>query len=183
MAHIYFYPTFASEKEKQKGTDAVPFLFMATETQIKYIEDVVNALLKNDPEYFLVNIKVKPTNNIKVYIDGDKGITIEKCISINRALYKNLIEHQVFPNDDFSLEISSPGVGEPLILNRQYIKNKGRTVHVETADNQQFEGLLKEVDVESLLIETEHGKGKKIEKKEHKILLNNIKKTTVQIKF
>ena len=156
---------------------------MATETHIRHIEDFINALLKDDPEYFLVSIKIKPTNNVKVYIDGDNGITIEKCISINRALCKSLVEQQIFPNDDFSLEISSPGVGEPLILNRQYIKNKGRIVHVETIDAQQIEGLLKDINENGIVVETTHGKGKRIEKKEHEILFNNIKKTTVQIKF
>lgn len=48
--------------------------------------------------------------------------------------------------EDFSLEVSSPGVGKPLLVNRQFKKNVGRTVKVKTLDLQKFEGELTSVD-------------------------------------
>lgn len=172
-------------KEDKKGTDSVPFLFvpMATETQIKFVEQTVTALLADDPACFLVQIKATPANNIKVFLDGDEGITIEKCIKINRALYRHLEEQQTFPADDFSLEVSSSGVGEPLLLHRQYVKNVGRFVEVKTNDDQELEGELKAVSETEMVVETTTGKGKKMEIKEHSIAFSNIKSTTVQIKF
>ena len=41
---------------------------------------MVVGLLADQPQYFLVDLKIKPTNNIKLFLDGDQGITIEKCI-------------------------------------------------------------------------------------------------------
>ena len=58
---------------------------------------MVMAMLADQPAYFLVEMKIKPTNNIKVYLDGDQGITIEKCITFNRALYKKIEEAGLFP--------------------------------------------------------------------------------------
>ena len=62
---------------------------MVNET-LKTVEGMVQGLLAGEPGYFLVEVRIKPTNNIKVFLDGDKGISIEKCVQYNRALYKQL---------------------------------------------------------------------------------------------
>lgn len=140
-------------------------------------------LLADQPQYFLVEIKIKPTNNVKVYLDGNQGITIEKCISINRALYKQLEETKLFPNDDFSLEVSSPGLDEPLKLHRQFIKNIGRPVEILLKDGRKVEGKLLEVTEDALLVEEIRGKNKKKETIQHTLLLTDIKSTKLQIVF
>src|SRR5882762_2869555 len=99
---------------------------MSQDTQIQAVEKLIRPLLQDD--IFLVSIKIKPTNNIKIYLDADNGLGIEKCIKINRALYKIMEEMGIYPDGDFSLEVSSPGIEEPLKLHRQYIKNTGREV-------------------------------------------------------
>ena len=144
---------------------------------------MVVGLLADQPQYFLVDLKIKPTNNIKLFLDGDQGITIEKCISINRALYKQLEESGLFPNDDFSLEVSSPGLDEPLKLHRQYQKNKGRLVEILLKDGRKIEGKLLEVNESDLVVEETKGKNKKKEILQHQFLLNDIKSTKLQIVF
>jgi ribosome maturation factor RimP len=57
---------------------------MSREDQIEIVQKLLHPLLTDD--IFLVDIKIKPTNNIKIYLDADKGLGIEKCIKINRAL-------------------------------------------------------------------------------------------------
>src|SRR5919107_5230355 len=115
---------------------------MMPDTKQKAIEDFVNTQLKGVEDVFLVEVKVIPGNNIKVFLDADNGITIDKCIRINRALYKQIEESDLFPNGDFSLEVSSPGVDEPLKLLRQYKKNIGRTIEVTMNDGNKKEGKL-----------------------------------------
>lgn len=144
---------------------------------------MVLAILEDDPSHFLVEIRIKPTNNVKVFIDGDNGITIEKCIAINRALYKQLEGSGIFPNDDFSLEVSSPGLDEPLKSDRQYRKNVGRKVEVLLKDGVKLEGKLLEVREGSILVEEIKGKNKKQEIIQHEILMENIKSTKIQIVF
>lgn len=156
---------------------------MSTDTLLKQIEDFINVLLQNETEYFLVDLKIKPTNNIKVFIDGDNGITIEKCIYFNRKLYKTIEEANFFEEGNFSLEVSSPGVGEPLKLHRQYKKNIGRNIEILFLDNTIKEGKLITVTTDSIVIEHTIGKGKKAETQQLVVPLINIKTTTVQIKF
>jgi ribosome maturation factor RimP len=83
-------------------------------SQIQAIAKKIEDLIAGEPDLFLVEIKIKPTNNLKIFIDGDQGIAIERLIKYNRSLYKQIEEGGMFPNGDFSLEVSSPGLDEPL---------------------------------------------------------------------
>ncbi|HXO73791.1 MAG TPA: hypothetical protein VN824_01150 [Puia sp.] len=155
---------------------------MANET-IKVVESLVQALLANDSGYFLVDVRIKPTNNFKIFIDGDQGITIEKCVQINRALYKKIEELGLFPTGDFSLEVSSPGLDEPLKLLRQYKKNIGRQVELILQDGSKKEGRLMEVSEDGIIVEETKGKNKKKEVINHTFLFDNIKTTKIQVVF
>jgi ribosome maturation factor RimP len=156
---------------------------MNTEPKIQAIEQKVEALISTEPELFLVEVKIKPTNNIKVFIDGDQGISIEKLVQYNRKLYKEIEESDLFPNGDFSLEVSSPGLDEPLKLHRQYVKNIGRFVEVTENDDSKKEGKLISATEQAIEVEEQKGKGKKLEIVQHAIPFENIKTTKIQIKF
>lgn len=156
---------------------------MQKETQIQAIEQKVSQLLEAHPSHFLVDIRIKPTNNIKVFVDADEGISLSVLISYNRSLYKLIEESGLFPDGDFSLEVSSPGLDEPLKLRRQYLKNKGRFVDVLLNDSTKKEGKLLEVSDESIVLETETGKGKKKEIKQEIVLFSDIKNTKIQVKW
>lgn len=153
------------------------------DTQVSTIEKMVEDILVDDPVHFLVEIRIKPTNNVKVFLDGDHGITIEKCISINRALYKKLEEAAIFPGDDFSLEVSSPGLDEPLKMFRQYRKNTGRLVEVLLKDGKKVEGKMITVQESEIVVEETKGKNKKKEVIEHRFPFEEIKSTKIQIVF
>jgi ribosome maturation factor RimP len=154
---------------------------MTVDTQIQTVEKLIEPLLFDD--IFLVSIKIKPTNNFKIYLDADSGLGIEKCIKINRALYKIMEEMGLYPDGDFSLEVSSPGIDEPLKLLRQYKKNMGRSVEVTTNDEEKREGILKEVTDDAITIEQTEGKGKKAVTINTAISFTDIKQTRVLIKF
>ena len=151
---------------------------------------MIGEILEEEPDYFLVDLRIKPTNNIKVFLDGDSGITIEKCVQVNRKLYKKLEEDAMFPDGDFSLEVSSAGLDEPLKSLRQYKKNIGRPVEVQFQDGSVKEGQLMAVDEEGIVLEVSTGKvsngklqSKKREISSHTYLFNNIKSTKIQIVF
>jgi ribosome maturation factor RimP len=150
---------------------------------LKTIGEMVEAVLSGESGYFLVEIKIKPTNNLKVYIDGDQGISIEKCVQFNRALYKRIEGAALFPGGDFSLEVSSPGLDEPLKLHRQYRKNIGRQVEIVLQDGSKIEGRLLEVSEDGIIIEETRGKNKKKEIVNHAFLFENIKTTKIQVVF
>ena len=156
---------------------------MNEEAQIKEIELRIKNLIQADPAVFLVEVRIKPVNNIKVFIDGDQGVSIEKLVQYNRRLYKQLEEENLYPEGDFSLEISSPGLDEPLKLNRQYSKNIGRFVEVTDLNDVKREGKLISASDGEIVIEEIKGKGKKMETVQHTIPFSEIKTTKIQIKF
>ena len=149
----------------------------------KIVEDFVNAQISGNDDIFLVEAKLLPGNNIKVFLDADNGITIDKCIKINRALYNQIEGSDMFPNGDFSLEVSSPGVDEPLKLHRQYKKNIGRTIEIAMNDGTKKEGKLAGVNDDEIIIEEKSGQGKKTVIKTTNILFNQVKHTKVLVTF
>jgi ribosome maturation factor RimP len=156
---------------------------MASETQIQVIRGMMQELLQGDPDCFLVDIWIKPTNNIRIALDADGGLPIEKCVSLNRRLYKKMEEAGLYPGGDFSLEVSSPGLDEPLKMHRQYIKNISRSVEVMQQDGKITEGVLTAVNENDIEVAETIGKNKKKEVVQHTIPFINIKSTKIQIKF
>ena len=175
------------ENETTEG-NGLPFpslIITMNDTPLQTIEKMINDLLAAEKGDFLVSLKIKPTNNIKIFVDsdGEGGMSIDKCVRYNRALYKKIEEDALFPDGNFSLEVSSPGIGEPLLLTRQYHKNKGRLIEVTFTDDTVKEGKLLEVTENDIIIEQTTGKGKKAETHQFVIPFGNIKTTTVQIQF
>lgn len=161
-----------------------PFVLHQTMSAINHLPEIEKMLLPLLAEdVFLVHTKVKPVHNFKIYLDADNGLPIETCIKINRALYKSIEEAGFFPDGDFSLEVSSPGVDEPLKLLRQYKKNTGRFVEVTLADDVKKEGKLLQATEESIELEQTSGKGKKAVTETIVIPFTDITQTKVIIKF
>jgi ribosome maturation factor RimP len=156
---------------------------MNIEDQIRAMKQRVETLIRDEPGVFLVDIRIKPTNNVKVFVDADAGISIEKLVQYNRSLYKDIEESGFFPDGNFSLEVSSPGLDEPLKLHRQYFKNIGRNIEVVHNDGVKTEGKLLGITETEITVEEEKGKGKKKEWVTHAISFDNIKTTKIQIKF
>ena len=152
-------------------------------TSIQAIENLVGQLLTETEDTFLVSVRIKPTNNIKVFLDADSGLSIDKCVKINRAMYKIIEENGWYPDGNFSLEVSSPGIEEPLRMIRQYKKNIGRNVEVILNDDTHVEGKLVEANEELIQLEYTEGKNKKAIKVVKEIPFEQVKQTTVLIAF
>lgn len=125
----------------EKGTVKVPFFSISPiMTKQEQIASMIDQCLEGT-DCFVVEFKVKPTNNYKLYVDSDTGFTLEKCVRINRKLRRLIEEADLYPEGDFSLEVSSPGVDVPLKLERQFKKNVGRTLEIVLQDPE-AEGLI-----------------------------------------
>ena len=147
------------------------------------IAEMTASLLK-DPSHFLVDVVIsgnRVQRKVIVIIDGDKGITIEDCANVSRGLSammdeKNLIE------ENYTLEVTTPGVDSALKLKRQYKKNVGRGFKVTLDDKSIVKGKLVATGESSIQIEVEE-KGKKKELKTIDIPFDKIDKALVQISF
>ncbi len=155
---------------------------MNIEQKAAKIRQFVEEIISNDTDCFLVDVKLNPGNNIQVFVDADAGLALSRCIAYNRALYKQIEEAALFQEGDFALEVSSPGLEEPLKLSRQYEKNIGRLVEVIMKDGRKIEGKLLSA-ADQVVVEETKGKGKKQEVLQHTLLFDDIKSTKIQIVF
>ena len=132
---------------------------------------------------FIVDISVGLGNAISVVIDSDQGLSIDKCIEMSRH-----IEHQFDREvEDFSLEVSSPGLTQPFKVLRQYQKNLGKEVEIVTAKGDKIIGILISADEKSFVVETTNNikvDGKKtVETKRIEFFLADIKTVKPVITF
>ncbi len=101
------------------------------------VEKLVNEALDENPSLFLIDLSITAANKIKVIIDGDKGVPLSECIRVSRNVEHNLDREE----EDFSLEVSSPDIAEPLRFQRQYQKNIEKLLKVST-EEENYEGRL-----------------------------------------
>jgi len=149
------------------------------------VKQLIDEAIAENPSLFLISWKISTGDAIEVLVDGDEGVSIEEIVRISRHIEHNLDREEF----DFSLNVSSFGVGSHLELPRQYCKNIGRVLSILTIDGKEFEGEIKEADENSVLITWEArepkpiGKGKHTVQKEQSFNLSEIKKAIVKITF
>lgn len=137
-----------------------------------------------DETQFIVDVKLsagKGSSRLLVVVDGDNGISIDACATISRKLSKAMDEAGIL-NGQYVLEVSSPGLDQPLKGERQYRKNVGRRLRV-TADGRTEEGLLVNVTPEGIRLTGSSGKGKKAEAWSREIPFSAIRKAIVLVSF
>lgn len=154
---------------------------------MEIVDDIKNIVAGKltDSSQFLVDVIVKGhkgPQKVLVVIDSDKGVTIDECADLSRELSKAFDETQLFTNS-YMLEVSTPGLDQPLRLKRQYLKNIGRSIKVVMDDQQVLEGKLIDVADEFVRIEQEIGTGKAREKVIREIPFSDIDRTFVLISF
>ncbi len=115
--------------------------------------DIVKSALEGSDK-FLVSMKITPDNRIFVDIDGDNGINIDDCIELSRTLEKQLNRDE----EDFELNVSSAGADAPLKMPRQYRRQIGRDLTVETFEGKSYEGTLADCDEQRFTIRTKGSK-------------------------
>lgn len=140
----------------------------------------------SDSDYFIVSLDVSTANKIKLVIDSMKGITIEECVQFSRLIEHNLDREE----EDFELEVTSPGLTAPLQVREQYVKNVNRELDIYVKGNdKKISGKLLEVNENDILVyeekrmKVEGHKKKQLVKTEHKIEFDNINKALIVIKF
>lgn len=150
------------------------------------VDDIRKLAQENlSADKFVVEVLVsgkKIPKKVLVFIDGDQGVTIDDCADLSRILSKEFDDRAYFGDDNYLLEVSTPGLDHPLKLRRQYVKNAGRNLKV-VGKTSTLEGMLKEVADDKIVLIQETGTGKKKEIKEMEIPFSEIDKTFVMVSF
>ncbi len=130
----------------------------------EYIREIVEEIIK-DSELYIVCVTVSASNVIKVLVDSMDGVSIDKCITISKQIEKQLDRD----TEDFELEVSSAGIGQPFCVIQQYHKNIGNNVEVLNTDGQKYKGILTSIADNGFEIEYEEKE--KVEGQKKKILV------------
>src|SRR5580704_11248933 len=134
-------------------------------------KDKIEGWLKpvmEEKNLFLVDVRFSMGRRIEVYVDSDTGIHIDDCAAISRFLEGHLDGSGIVP-DNYILEVSSPGMTNPLVIPRQYKKRIGRMLEVMKTDGKMIQERLEEADDEKIkLKEVIPEKSKSQQKKEQK---------------
>lgn len=126
----------------------------------KYIKKLTQECLFGT-DRFIVGINLSTDNSIKVFIDGDSGVTIKHCIELSRYIEGSLDRD----NEDFELNVASAGADYPFILLRQYINNIDNLIQVTDIDGKKIRGILKKADENEIeFLEEIKNKNKKVKK-------------------
>lgn len=96
----------------------------------------------HDSDVFVVDIQIKPGNRIQVFLDEPAGISIDTCVAFSRLIESGLDRD----TEDFELQVSSPGLDQPLKVPRQYQKYIGERIQTITASGEKFRGVLTRAD-------------------------------------
>ncbi|GEN68896.1 MULTISPECIES: ribosome assembly cofactor RimP [Chryseobacterium] len=151
----------------------------------KRIEELLNEFLETRKDLFLIDLKFSAGDDITVILDGDNGVSLQDCLDASRAVEFNMDREE----HDFSLQVMSAGLSEPLSIPRQFRKNLGREIEVMLEDSSKIEGELSKVDEEKITLVLRYrkpkdiGKGKVDVEEEKEIPYSEIKKALAVIKF
>lgn len=148
------------------------------------IENLIKQKI-DEEDLFQVEVTVSSSNKISVFIDGDKGVTIDQCMALSRFIEQNLNRDE----EDYELDVSSAGLDLPLKVQRQYIKNIGRSVAIVLKNGQKLTGRLVNANDVGINLEVEKNvvlEGKKRKQKITEIMplnYSDIKSTKIVVSF
>jgi ribosome maturation factor RimP len=156
---------------------------MFQEEKLKTVIKEILAPFVDERALFIVDIKVSASSKIMVFVDGMENIRIEQCAEISRFLEAYLEENGLV-GEKYTMEVSSPGMGSPLLVEQQYEKSINKPVEVLMDSGIKIEGTLLSKDENSITLKVEKKvKQKVVEEQEVNIPRLNIKSIIRPIKF
>jgi ribosome maturation factor RimP len=166
---------------RYEGTESPLFLLPDMDALENRIRELLGDIL-NETDSYLVDLRVLP-GKVEVFADRDPHITIDDCVRINRTLIKKLDAEFPF-SEQYTLEVSSPGMDQPFKVMRQFKKNIGRSVEVILISGEKKTGSLMYADEEKVVIEEKIAVSKKqTETRQAEIPFVQIKLTQLVFNF
>lgn len=119
---------------------------------------IINKII-DGTDYELVDVeyvKEGPFMYLRIYLDKEDGITIDDCSVISREFNKKIDEIN-FIDDQYYLEVSSPGIDRAFKKDSDYIKNINNEVEVKlfspVSGTKLLKGILLEKNEDNIVVE------------------------------
>ncbi len=126
--------------------------------------------------YHMEFVNESGINILRFYIDHENGIALADCEKVSRRISEILDEKDPI-SEDYSLEVSSPGIFRTLFTKAHMESALGEKVMVKTkkpvAGAKKFEGILKGVNDQGVVILKE--------KSELEITFGNLKSINIEV--
>ena len=138
--------------QREKRTNS-PFFVNILNMKSKITDFLANHL---SPDLFVVKVSLSKNNNqVNVYLDGDYGVAVEECGKVSKKLEAFLDEQPSIPAD-YTLNVSSAGLNQPLQVLRQFKKNVNRNLKVSNQKTEKI-GKLVFVDENKIVLKVQKG--------------------------
>lgn len=126
------------------------------------IEEKVEELITNKIEslgynlYDVEYVKEAKDYYLRIYIDNEKGITLEDCELVSNNI-TDILDKEDYIKDQYFLEVSSPGIERILKKDKHLQANIGKEVQLKLfkpfSGKKQFVGILKGFDENNIKLE------------------------------
>jgi ribosome maturation factor RimP len=147
------------------------------------LSQLFHEVLSQYPDMFL--IEEKHNQNFHEFIlDGDAPIGIAQIASVSRQLNKRA-EEQIPAEENYSIDVATPGADSALKNIRQYAKHIGRNFQLKLEDDTEITAKLLNVDGNDLTFQYfENPKPKKTELPIERVIpFNQIKQANIILSF
>jgi ribosome maturation factor RimP len=118
---------------------------------------------------------------LRIIVDSDEGVELDACAELSRAISDKLDETDAMGDEEYVLEVSSPGADRPLTEHRHYVRATGRLVKLQLHDGGELVARILSVDDEGLDLEVPGVKGRKPTAR--RVAFGDIAKARVEIEF
>ncbi|MFD9426852.1 MULTISPECIES: ribosome maturation factor RimP [unclassified Streptomyces] len=121
---------------------------------------------------------------LRIIVDSDEGVELDTCAELSREISEKLDETDAMGEDEYVLEVSSPGADRPLTEHRHYVRATGRLAKFQLSAEAGADELVARilaVDDEGLDLEVPGVKGRRPTSR--RVAFADIAKARVEIEF
>ncbi|MFI6894366.1 ribosome maturation factor RimP [Streptomyces sp. NPDC050256] len=118
---------------------------------------------------------------LRIIVDSEEGVELDACADLSRAISAKLDETDAMGEDEYVLEVSSPGADRPLTEHRHYVRATGRLARLTLNEGGELVARILAVDEEGLDLEVPGVKGRKPTSR--RIAFDEIAKARVELEF
>ncbi|GGP88502.1 ribosome maturation factor RimP [Streptomyces melanogenes] len=118
---------------------------------------------------------------LRIVVDSDEGVELDTCAELSRAVSDALDESDVMGDEEYVLEVTSPGAERPLSELRHYVRAIGRLARFTLAEGGELVARILGADEDGLDLEVPGVKGRKATAR--RIAYADIAKARVEIEF
>ncbi|THA59791.1 ribosome maturation factor RimP [Streptomyces sp. A0958] len=118
---------------------------------------------------------------LRIVVDSEEGVELDACAELSRAISAKLDETDAMGEDEYVLEVSSPGADRPLTEHRHYVRATGRLARLTLHEGGELVARIQAVDEDGLDLEVPGVKGRKPTAR--RIAFDEIAKARVELEF